>query len=197
MTDDPLTCERVDALDLDVQYTLGKLSPEVAERFEEHFFGCERCFALVQGGIAARRAVASDQTAASAGRVPGRRIGPVWGMLVAAALVLLALGVRRWVATDARPIEADTLRGAGTGWLASARIAGDTVVASWPAVPEAERYLVRIYGAAGELLLERPTSDTTFRSTLPASGTRLTLDVQAQDSIRQMLARAPLVRLDR
>jgi CHAT domain-containing protein len=88
-----LDCNSVEEQDLVSQYVGRKLSPEEAEAFEEHYFGCDRCWAEVQRATELRAALqksASDAKEMAPEPVPPRVIrGPWrnWGLLAAAAAV--------------------------------------------------------------------------------------------------------------
>jgi hypothetical protein len=180
-----MTCDEVDDANLDVRYVAGSLAPADAEAFEEHYFGCERCWALVQQGLALR-AAAIDGVSSSAsgvdvpaakappdaprvvplagGRFESRRSygRPAWraGALAAAAL-LVAVSIARFV-PRARQDAADTERGAQLSLpVTASRPSADSLVASWPRVAGAVRYRVRMFSASGALLAEGQSGDTT------------------------------------
>src|SRR5207244_1830986 len=78
-----LDCNSVEEQDLVSQYVGRKLSPEEAEAFEEHYFGCDRCWAEVQGATELRAALANEgrsqreRSVYPARVIPGpRRHGP-------------------------------------------------------------------------------------------------------------------------
>lgn len=55
-----LDCNAVEEQDLVSRYVGRKLSPEEAEAFEEHYFGCDRCWAEVQAATEVRAALAEE-----------------------------------------------------------------------------------------------------------------------------------------
>ena len=175
-----MTCESVDERDLDTRYIAGTLAPEDAEAFEEHYFACDRCWGLVQQGLAIRSAAddpaASESTGVAAVTEPGviaisppvasRRLPRrrnAWRVSVlAAAVVLIAIGVER-VASRGQPRLADVERGTQLSLpVTASRPTADSLVASWPRVAGAVRYHSRLYTSSGTLLAERTTADTTI-----------------------------------
>jgi CHAT domain-containing protein len=90
-----LDCTLVDEQDLVSRYIGRKLSPEEAETFEEHYFGCERCWGEVKTGAEVRAAVPDERATvpASHGTVvkgPWRTIAL---LAVAAAVAIAAAGI--------------------------------------------------------------------------------------------------------
>ena len=180
-----MTCDEVDGADLDVRYVAGSLAPADAEAFEEHYFSCERCWALVQQGLALRaaamdgassRASAPGIPAASApaGNTPAglalshpgleslrshRRSAWRAGSLAAAAL-LVAFSIARLIPRP-RPQAVDTERGAQLSLpVTASRPSADSLVATWPRVAGALRYRVRMFNASGAMLAEGESADT-------------------------------------
>lgn len=180
-----MTCDEVNDADLDARYVAGTLAPAEAEAFEEHYFGCERCWALVQQEMALRavakdgaasstsaagasraKALPADAPAASALSRPalkGRRLPGLlaWraGALAAAAL-LVAVGISRLI-PRARPQALDTERGAQLSLpVTASRPSADSLVAMWPRVAGALRYRVRMFNASGAMLAEGESADT-------------------------------------
>ena len=105
MSRNEITCELVDERDLDTRYLAGRLNPEEAEGFEAHFFGCERCWELVQQGLAVRIALGADAVApqlpATASR-QGKPGGRWWGLAAAAAVAAVVVGTW-WTGQGSRP----------------------------------------------------------------------------------------------
>jgi CHAT domain-containing protein/Tfp pilus assembly protein PilF len=102
-----LDCNSVEEQDLVSQYVGRKLSSEEAEAFEEHYFGCDRCWAEVQAATELRAAL---QEQGSRGResvpepVQSRVIrGPWrnWGLLAAAAVAIVAVAAALLVSKGA------------------------------------------------------------------------------------------------
>jgi CHAT domain-containing protein len=88
-----LDCALVDEQDLVSRYIGRKLSPEEAETFEEHYFGCERCWGEVKGATEIRAVLRKHRNEVEAIRPRpslSYRIAPRW-MLVAAAVVSAVL----------------------------------------------------------------------------------------------------------
>jgi CHAT domain-containing protein/tetratricopeptide (TPR) repeat protein len=84
-----LDCNSVEEQDLVSQYVGQKLSPEEAEAFEEHYFGCDRCWAEVQAATEVRAALAPEVTAAKVTPFPASKTN--WRLLAIAASVAIAV----------------------------------------------------------------------------------------------------------
>lgn len=187
---DGMTCERVELEELDLRYIRGTLPEELAEAFEAHFFGCDRCWALVRGG--------NELRAARGGATAPRR-PRVWAMALAAAVVG-AVGVGLW--RDSRRTEpavtpASLERGGpATALVLGAATEAGRLAAHWSRVPGAATYRVRFFGADGSVLLSRETPDTALtvaRDSLGGPGGSLLWQVQALDRLGGELIRSALV----
>lgn len=205
----PITCTRVEQEDLDARYLAGALSDEEAEAFEEHYFGCDRCWSTVRRGLEVRAATDAPTPAprthargstvgrGTASRTPvlaHRRWRPV---AIAAALALLAIGV--WQRTERPEFPAsDGVRGPIDSLRAIAFTRGRTLLVSWPPKRNADAYGVRLQKSDGTIVIDRATSDTVLavsRDSLPgaADGERLYWEVRAFDPLRRTIARSGLV----
>jgi CHAT domain-containing protein len=94
-----LDCTRVEENDVVSRYVTRKLAPEEAEAFEEHYFGCDRCWSEVQRATELRAAL--GKSGAGVGET-GRLVrGPwrTWAPLAAAAGIALAVGLGIYVAS--------------------------------------------------------------------------------------------------
>lgn len=207
-----VTCTRVEAEDLDARYLAGALSEEEAEAFEEHYFGCDRCWAVVQLGLDVRAAnVAADsesrggapaltidrkRPARIQGAPPSRRRW--WPIAVAASVAVLMVAVwqrddfSRIVTTD------DAVRGPGDSLLVVASTRGRTMIVSWPPKPSADRYGVRLQKSDATVIVERIISDTSFAVRSDSlvgvtAGERVFWEVRALDALRRTTARSRLV----
>ena len=197
----PLTCELVDRDDIDQRYLAGTLPSAHAEEFEEHYFGCERCWALVERGLALRAAGAagtegSATSAASLVRAPiapPRRL-PWIGLAAAAVLLLSAVVWHPW--SRNAPVYTDTMRGTEDSFVVVVSVRDDSILSSWPRVRAAADYRVRISMADGTPLLERAVADTATAiplSTLLASRSdTVYVSVLARDALRHPVARSAL-----
>jgi hypothetical protein len=188
MTAPPLTCEIVDRDDIDLRYLAGTLPPDEAEAFEAHYFGCERCWGLVQQGLALRAAKPAAATATARGN---RR----WIALAAASVLIVSVGF--WISRSARtPAGDDAMRGDRTALAASAVLRGDTVYIAWPRVSSAADYRVRVSAPDGVALFEHDATDTTLtipRSAIAsAAADTVFVSVLARDAMRQPVARSAL-----
>lgn len=189
----PLTCEQVDQEELDRRYVHGRLSEAEAAAFEEHFFGCDRCWQLVKGGGAVRASRPKDAA-------PAGRTGSLWKPLaLAAGIGLIALGIWEILSTR-RTSPDDELRGAADSLVVHTQLTAGTWRLSWSPVEGATSYQVRISGADGTLLDTRQVTDTVLD--IPAAqlapdstGMPRYLEVQGFDLLRRPVARSPLVPL--
>lgn len=66
MAVNPLDCASVEAQDYEGRYIQGALTDEEAEAFEEHYFGCDRCWTALQHAVELRAAFAESAGPASA-----------------------------------------------------------------------------------------------------------------------------------
>jgi hypothetical protein len=194
-----ITCELVDERDLDTRYLADRLNPEEAEEFEAHFFGCERCWGLVQQGLAVRSVFDADLPARlpAVRPKPQRPTRPWWG-LAAAAVAVVALGVWQMGVQRAPGLSEDVFRGGSAAFLVTATADSARLAAAWPRVPEADVYQVRLYGADGGLALEREITDTTV--SVPLDSISIVRDsglfwqVQSLDRLRNPITRSDLTR---
>lgn len=196
MNQSPITCELVDARELDRSYVAGRLSDEEAAAFEEHYFGCDRCWSLVKGGSAVRAALAQGATVAT----PSRR---TWMMpvAIAAGIMFVAVGTWRFVGANGDPVH-DAVRGSTDSIAVNTTIAAGRWEAAWPSVPGAVLFRIRIYSDDGRLLLTRETSDTMVRLSTDSlatlgQGRAMYLDVQQLDQLQQPVGRSALVPIPR
>ena len=85
-----MTCEEIEAADLAEKYILGQLGSDEQASYEQHYFGCTRCFEELR----LRQTMQAELTA-MAGRTPSSRLGrppftrPAWAV---AAAILIAVG---------------------------------------------------------------------------------------------------------
>jgi hypothetical protein len=194
MQEKPMTCDFVDQHDLDRRYIEGRLSEAEAAAFEEHFFGCERCWQLVKGGAGVRAGLQASPAISS-----GRASLPWKPLALAAGIVVVALGAWRVIASRSAA-ESDGFRGTGDSLTVNATFSSGTLRLHWPSAQGATGYRVRISQSDGSLLFSRDVSDTSLVLAVdslpaPAPGASLYLDVQGFDDLRQPVARSPLVPL--
>lgn len=190
MSSGDLTCEQVERDELDLKYLHGRLSPERAEPFEAHYFGCDRCWDLVRMG----------QDVWVTRPVPATRSTRPWGLL-AAAILIGALGIGLWRAsTRTEPVAPDRLRAVPAPSALDVRALPSStgVSAIWNIVPGAASYRVRLFTRDGGLVQEREIPDTSYaiaRDSLLTPGTPGPhyWQVQALDRIGAELARSGLI----
>jgi hypothetical protein len=178
-----LTCELVEAQDFEANYLAGRLDAAAAEAYEEHYFGCERCWASLRRAMEARAAFAS--------RTPGRRGAGLarWAIPLAAAFVALVV----WRGANRTPEgPATTVRGGaellGTVQAVASR---DSLRVAWPRVPQADAYRVRGFRDNGSVLWQLETGDTVLVTRAEA----VVVEVAALDRLRAVIAQSSLVRV--
>jgi hypothetical protein len=194
MNDALITCEIVDEQDLDTRYLAGTLSEAGAEAFEAHYFGCDRCWALVRRGQEAKAALAAPPGTLTIARPPAVRARP-W-LAVAASLAVLAAGLQTWraIAGNRHQPPDDTVRGTADSLSLEVEFRGDTLLARWSRLPGATTYDARFYTNDGAVMFERELAETTL--VLPPDvlkvGTAVLMQVQAWDDLRQLRGRSVL-----
>ena len=200
-----VACELADRTDIDQRYVTGTLPPDEAEAFEEHYFGCQRCWDLVQQGLALRAAGSGGPHLLDAGLGVPTGHEPVsarrrrwWAGLAAASVVLASAALWHSWRADA-PADPDAVRGADATLVASASVRDDSIFATWQRVSTATDYRVRVSAPDGTALLERAVTDSTIafpRSALrDAMADTLYLSVLARDALRRPVARSALTPL--
>jgi anti-sigma factor RsiW len=209
MPEREMSCPYGDS-DIDERYLAGTLSAEESEAFEEHYFGCDRCFAAVERGNEIRAALSPAAGARSSASIDGvapinlgmRRFARWRPALAAAAVVVVALGIRqarslREPAAISVASPTDAARGAVHALNLTSHATSAVLVAAWPAQPSAQSYRVRLLAADGSLLFEREIPDTSVilsRELLRATGTNpVYWEVQALDALRYVVATSPVV----
>lgn len=205
-----VTCTRVEEEDLDARYLAGTLSEEEAEAFEEHYFGCDRCWTAVQTGLdvrAASTATAVDprvqtppltvERGGPAQRAPLTR-RQWFPLAIAASIAVIAVAV--WQAGNRSSItpSGDGLRGPADTIHVVASTRGQTLVVSWTPQANADLYGVRLQKGDATVVLERMVNDTSLavpRDSLPgvANGERVYWEVRALDALRRTIARSRLI----
>lgn len=198
-----LTCDLVDRDDVDQRYLAGTLPPSEAEAFEEHYFGCARCWALVGQGLALRATAAEPSAPRIRPGTPLRDISVAtrhrrwWMGLGAASVILVSMAV--WHPWSNGPSNGDAMRGADAPLVASGSVRGDSIVATWPRVRIANDYRVRVSAPDGTSLLERELVDSEIvfpRSALRGATTdTVYVSVLARDALRRPVARSVLTPL--
>ena len=204
-----ITCTRVEEEDLDARYLAGTLSEEEAEAFEEHYFGCDRCWSAVQVGLDVRaasrpsteRAAEAPAPAAAQGsrdRAPRIARRPWWPLALAASIAVIAIGVWQWSDRSTVVPRGDVLRGPADTLHAVASVRERTLVISWQRAVSADRYAVRLQRSDATVVVERVTSDTSFaipRDSLNGvdDRERVFWEVRALDALRRTIARSRLV----
>lgn len=199
-----IDCARAEEKDSLARYLGGRLSEADAKAFEAHYFGCERCWAEVNAAAEIREAKGFDVFSTPPTVTRGAR-RDVWTLLAAAAAVaVMVLGLRQLseISEVSRP--GTVLRGSHLEPLSLTIRPGSSgeFVLQWSARPEAQVYVVEIFGPDGATVWEKETSETTATveaGALPTSrpGISLYATVEALDGTRQPVARSQRIRLPR
>ena len=196
--------------DIEARYVAGKLSSEESEAFEEHYFSCDRCFAAVQRANEIRAALSASPGGLTVGAEPTtilivrprRRFSAWQPALAAAAVVVVALGVRRMNPSrqlTQAPIPAaasDAPRGSAPTFTLTSHATTAVLVAAWSPPLAAQTYRVRLLATDGSLLFERETADTSImlsRDLLRGAKSPVYWEVQALDALRSVVATSPVV----
>lgn len=202
MPEQPLNCPYGPDSDIDARYLAGTLSPEESEAFEEHYFGCDRCFAAVQRGNEIRAAMSA---AADTGVTPiagrRRRFSSWQPALLAAGLVIIAVGIRQVsgrrpaTATTEDPSPVDASRGAPSQLTLKSHATSTALAAAWSPLTTARSYRVRLLATDGSLLFERETTDTVVMLSrdLVRDETPVYWEVLALDALRGVVASSQVV----
>jgi tetratricopeptide (TPR) repeat protein len=90
-----MTCEDVIQGEIAEKYLHAELSEESREAFEQHYFECDRCFALLQAYRGLQAELARSRHAILA-EAPGRSWIWRWGWAPATAAVVMAAGLALW-----------------------------------------------------------------------------------------------------
>jgi len=210
MPEQETTCPYGVDSDIDAPYLAGALSAAESEAFEEHYFGCDRCFGAVNRGLDIRAAMSRASTDVShqsqAGVTPilkGRRKFSSWQpALAAAAVVIVAFGIREMAASASGPeiggsfSSTNATRGAAPSIALTSHATSAVLVAAWSPPSGARSYRVRLLGTDGTLLFEREISDTSIMLSRDLVPDKMPLywEVQALDALRSVVATSSVVR---
>lgn len=159
-------CELVAEKNLAGLYLAGKLAGSDAEAFEAHYISCERCWNEVQRGAEIRSAMSVPTVV----RASSQRSRPdVWTPLAAAAVVaVLAIGLARFPQpSDSSAQSADRGTTAEAFDLRASLVEPQEVVLEWRGIPQADTYVVKIFGSDGTPIMSNHTA-----------GLRVSLDVR-------------------
>lgn len=201
MNSDAQSCEYSGRDDMGTRYVAGRLSQQEAEAFEAHWFACDACWRRVQRALELKAAFAGDAGAqapsaeVAAARSPDARNW--WPMAASVAAAALLLGTWQMTSDNDVP-NGVAMRGPGDSLQVSTRAESGKLAASWPPVPEADVYRVRVFSGNGTLLLERETrgNELEIRGASLAKldpGQAVYWSVDALDELRRSVARSELV----
>jgi hypothetical protein len=202
----PLTCDAVAGEDLVERYADGQLTAAEAERFEAHYFACDRCWGDLRTVLALRSAAPSaphrsgspSPRPAGPSRLgwhgaPRRWIVPT----AAAAAIVLAVGLSVLTRGERRENMGSIVRGAESGLSLTIQRAGDSVLLSWPNVEGSVRARVRVYTEDGRLVRTResPGARVTLDGALVDTLEAVFVQVDLFDRIGTLVATSPLQRV--
>ena len=86
-----MNCDDAERQNVAARYLSGKLAPDVAEQWEQHYFGCDRCFEQLEVSRAALEPL-REMEASIRQEIPARKIAARWlwaGAAIAAAALFL------------------------------------------------------------------------------------------------------------
>jgi hypothetical protein len=183
--------------DIPSRYVAGVVATSEAERFEEHYFSCDRCWNEVNAGNAAR-AVLAPSGERIGDRIAGAREEDQrspWWMAAAAAAIIAVIGVAT-IRERSESSGPDVIRGASAPSIPlNVSREGAKLHARWRAVPAADRYRVEARDADGDLLEERSSAGTSAAFDGLSDHdvfVRVTaLDAQGEEIARSALVHAP------
>ena len=202
-----ITCETVAEDHVLERYVTGRLDPEESERFEAHYFACDRCWGEVQAALEVRAAlIPAEQHPAPRAELqevshrPRARAWRRWGPpLAAAAVLVLVIGVLR---TGERVPQTDApgiTRGAATSLSLTIVRSNDSIRVTWPVIEGAVRHRVRAFTGDGLLLFTEEPVATRFVTAASFADTldQVFLQVAALDRVGAVLATSPLEQVPR
>jgi hypothetical protein len=194
-----IQCEQVDSDDYVARYLGGRLSEAKAERFESHFLGCQRC-GLEVTMAADIRSARGVEVFAPAAPTPIRR-GSLFTILAAAAAVaMMAIGLRQLMEPPEEPTSQEALRGSSAEPfpVTVTPVRPGQVLLRWPAQVEADVYVVEVFAADGSSVWHVETRETWAtveqdRILVAQPEIRLYATVDALDGLRQTIAQSTRV----
>lgn len=199
MNEHEQTCDFADRRDPEARYLGGRLTADEAEAFEAHWFACDACWGRLRRALELRAAFAGDggAQAPEAEAAATRSTRNWWPMAAGLAVATLLLGMWQIIPDTSAP-DSDAMRGPGDSLQVSAHAEPGKLAASWPPVPEADVYRVRLFTASGTLLLESETRGNELEvlaASLPElePGRTVYWSVEALDELRISIARSELI----
>ena len=164
--------------DVPARYVTGRLQSADAERFEEHYFGCDWCAnELEVGSLLRRRGVRSNTV-----RLLGVAAAIV--ALITSAVILLRPG------TVENPAQ---MRGTSlTEIRVTASASAGLLSVRWNRVSDAASYRVTLFDDKGTILQQIPASDVALTTAVPMPGGRMFVRVEAVDRSRRTIGSSSL-----
>lgn len=197
-----LTCDQVQERELVERYTGGTLPEPEAEALEQHVLECQVCWEDLQQAVELRAALGGSSATASVRAPAPAAVGPAppvgsraWRRVTIAALAAAAAAiivVPIWRDRQSGIVTEPVTRGTEslevhTTW----QPAGDLQV-TWTPVPGATMYRVRLLGAEGAPVVQQVTMPPATIPVAALPGTAsLTVDIEAESAIGEVVARAP------
>lgn len=170
--------------DLVRRYVAGTLPADEAERFEEHFFGCDACWREVETTKELRDALGRSSPVRSAPSTPRRWLT---GLAAAAVAAFVFIGIRQ--AMEQRQT---VFRGGEQTLQTSLQTTGSGLVIAWPAVSEAQSYAVVFLSADGTTLMKQQIREPRIEVPPETAERASHYRVQALDSFERVLADSDL-----
>jgi hypothetical protein len=195
-------CTYVEQNDLVASYLAGRLPQVEAEAFEAHYLGCEHCWDEVRLAGEIRTALGQPAIAPVSAETRSARAtrGEAWTLLAAAAAVaVIAIGIRQLTHRQEVIPSEPVYRGESSVTLplhALAEPAGQ-IQFSWPAMDDAQFYVVQIFTSDGVSVWKREMPETSFSldpGALPPRrpGIFFLAKVEALDAMGQVVAKSEL-----
>jgi hypothetical protein len=156
-----------DCLDDDTVAALAAGTIDTAARVRalSHLATCPRCRHAVGSVARALADPAVSREIARADSAGGRRVWRI-ALSAAAAAILIAIGLPRWVSDGGHRAPPQPLGQVPTP-VSPVGVVAEAPALRWAAVAGADRYRLTLFNAAGRVLYEAQTTDTTV--TLPDS----------------------------
>lgn len=170
--------------DLVRRYVAATLPADEAERFEEHFFGCDDCWREVEAVNELRDVLQRSGPVRS--NLPPRRWW-IGGLAAAAMAAFVFIGVRQ--AMEQRPT---VFRGGETALHTSLKTTDSGVVLEWPSVLEAQSYVVVFLSADGTPVLRQQIREPRIEVPAETVSRASHYRVQALDAFERVLADSDL-----
>ncbi len=202
-----MTCEAIDEGDVLERYVTDRLDAEDSERFEAHYFACDRCWGEVQAALEVSAALSPGEQhnapRAERQEVPHRARARAWWRwgppLAAAAVLVVVVGVLRMGEREPQTDAPAITRGVAASLSLTIVRSDDSIRVTWLAVEGAVRHRVRAFTNDGLVLFAEEPVATSFVTAASFADTldQVFLQVEALDRVGAVLATSPLEQVPR